>query len=410
MDYYEILEIDKNASLKDIKSSYKRLAIKYHPDKNKNDINCCEKFKQISEAYQVLSNETKRRNYDNGIKIDTIKFDNPTELFKNFFKDIPWEYIDLANSFLLQFLESPECDLTLKIIENMPQKDKIIKVLEFILIDITDEYTKEVIQKYLDRLKDNNTNSKNKDDNYLNKSNNFIDNINNIFNLSLSIKQNDSRDNKEYISTDVLNNSNYDIEFNINLKLEDIYNKVEKTIEIKRISYQNELDKITDNDNLYYYETKKLKFKSHYRPILTFKQEGNQLPNKIERGDIILNIEHKSHPHFNIINDYDLIINKKISIYEAYYGTKFTIPYFNNRNLSITTDINIYQNHRQKIKGLGLPIPQSDKYGDLYIVFEIEYNQLNNDTHTQQFLFYLFPPIHDNQEDNENTEQYLLTI
>ena len=410
MDYYEILEIDKNASLKDIKSSYKRLAIKYHPDKNKNDINCCEKFKQISEAYQVLSNETKRRNYDNGIKIDTIKFDNPTELFKNFFKDIPWEYIDLANSFLLQFLESPECELTLKIIENMPQKDKIIKVLEFILIDITDEYTKEVIQKYLDRLKDNNTNSKNKDDNYLNKSSNFIDNINNIFNLSLSIKQNDSRDNKEYISTDVLNNSNYDIEFNINLKLEDIYNKVEKTIEIKRISYQNELDKITDNDNLYYYETKKLKFKSHYRPILTFKQEGNQLPNKIERGDIILNIEHKSHPHFNIINDYDLIINKKISIYEAYYGTKFTIPYFNNRKLSITTDIKIYQNHRQKIKGLGLPIPQSDRYGDLYIDFEIEYNQLNNDTHTQQFLFYLFPPIHDNQEDNENTEQYLLTI
>lgn len=64
-DYYKILGVDKSASINEIKKSYRKLAMKYHPDKNPDNKESEEKFKSISEAYSVLSDETKKSNYDN---------------------------------------------------------------------------------------------------------------------------------------------------------------------------------------------------------------------------------------------------------------------------------------------------------------------------------------------------------
>ena len=63
-DYYEILGVDKNASQDDIKKSYRKIAIKYHPDKNPGDKDAEEHFKEAAEAYEVLSNPDKRAQYD----------------------------------------------------------------------------------------------------------------------------------------------------------------------------------------------------------------------------------------------------------------------------------------------------------------------------------------------------------
>ncbi|HIH37179.1 MAG TPA: molecular chaperone DnaJ [Methanocellales archaeon] len=63
-DYYEILGIDKNASQEEIKKAYRRLAKKYHPDINLDKKETGEKFKEISEAYEVLADPDKRSNYD----------------------------------------------------------------------------------------------------------------------------------------------------------------------------------------------------------------------------------------------------------------------------------------------------------------------------------------------------------
>lgn len=63
-NYYEELGVDKSASADEIKSAYRKLAKKYHPDLNKDNPEAAEKFKNINEAYEVLSDETKRKNYD----------------------------------------------------------------------------------------------------------------------------------------------------------------------------------------------------------------------------------------------------------------------------------------------------------------------------------------------------------
>jgi len=63
-DYYEVLGVSKTASEQEIKSAYRRLAVKYHPDKNPNDAAAEEKFKEAAEAYSVLQDSEQRRRYD----------------------------------------------------------------------------------------------------------------------------------------------------------------------------------------------------------------------------------------------------------------------------------------------------------------------------------------------------------
>ena len=61
MSYYKILGVDKNATKDEIKKTYRKLALKYHPDRNKDNKQAEEKFKQISEAYAVLSDPEKKQ-------------------------------------------------------------------------------------------------------------------------------------------------------------------------------------------------------------------------------------------------------------------------------------------------------------------------------------------------------------
>jgi len=89
--YYEILEIDKTASKEEIKNSYKKLALKYHPDRNQ-DYNkkaeCEDKFKEISEAYEILSDDEKKKNYDRGQNI--VLNNNPFDTFQTTFNFNPF--------------------------------------------------------------------------------------------------------------------------------------------------------------------------------------------------------------------------------------------------------------------------------------------------------------------------------
>jgi len=89
-DYYEILGVGKTANQEEIKKAYRKLAIKYHPDKNPNDKKAEEKFKEATQAYEVLSNSEKRQRYDQfghaGMQggADYHQYSNMGDIFSSF--------------------------------------------------------------------------------------------------------------------------------------------------------------------------------------------------------------------------------------------------------------------------------------------------------------------------------------
>jgi molecular chaperone DnaJ len=90
-DYYQILGVERTDSEDDIKKAYRRLARQFHPDANQEDPDAEEKFKEIAEAYGVLSDPARRRDYDQfgTAKVPTGGFD-PFDLFASFFGGDPF--------------------------------------------------------------------------------------------------------------------------------------------------------------------------------------------------------------------------------------------------------------------------------------------------------------------------------
>ena len=83
-DYYKILGVDKKASAEDIKKAYRKLALKYHPDKNPGNKEAEEKFKRMSEAYAVLSDPEKREQYNNFGSDNFKQHYSQEDIFRNF--------------------------------------------------------------------------------------------------------------------------------------------------------------------------------------------------------------------------------------------------------------------------------------------------------------------------------------
>lgn len=90
-DYYEILGVSREASIEEIKKAYRKLAVKFHPDKNRGDKQAEEKFKEVSAAYEVLADPEKRKIYDQtgeeGLKGEGVGFTQAEDLFDSLFGD-----------------------------------------------------------------------------------------------------------------------------------------------------------------------------------------------------------------------------------------------------------------------------------------------------------------------------------
>jgi len=98
-DYYAILGVDRNATTEDIKKAYRKLALKYHPDRNPGDKLAEEKFKEITEAYAILSDETKRAQYDRFGYVSDSDFDFNRASFEEIFSFVGDIFGDIFGSF-----------------------------------------------------------------------------------------------------------------------------------------------------------------------------------------------------------------------------------------------------------------------------------------------------------------------
>ena len=152
-DYYKILEVDRDCETEEIKKSYKKLALKYHPDKNNGDDT---KFKEISEAYEVLSDNNRRSQYDynfsHDINFSTFghQFMKPDDLFKQIFQnsdlDIMANFMNDDNISSNSFTKSVSSSVTIqngkKIVKTTTVENGITTTEEKIYDFITNDFLK----------------------------------------------------------------------------------------------------------------------------------------------------------------------------------------------------------------------------------------------------------------------------
>ncbi len=143
-DYYTILGIPRDATQEEIKRAYRRLALKYHPDRNPGNKEAEEKFKEISEAYEVLSDPEKRAIYDaygySGLKSSGYKgFEDISDIFKTF-SDIFEEFFSFSFEEKTQTKPRDGADLSYEVVldfEDLFQEKRIkLEIEKFEICDV----------------------------------------------------------------------------------------------------------------------------------------------------------------------------------------------------------------------------------------------------------------------------------
>ena len=380
-NYYSILGVEKNASDDDIKKSYKKLALQFHPDKNPGNDEAVEKFKEVAEAYSVLSNKEKRNQYNMiGVVDENFMGEDPFSVFNNIFQ----QHI---NTFMNMKYEK---DINIGGIfsnmsglpqESFPFGNVHVRVHTFpadvfqFNESIDDEYGE--YDKY-DKQNENiqsdiHSNIGNLFDKLFQNKNNFVKNNNNINNNNINNKNNNKNSNninniKQ--NNKIIYNKPDDIIYDINVSLSDIYNEKKKKINIVRMRKK---------DGQYIEKKKKIEIPIYGKEVL-LEGEGNEVKDYKERGNIIINIFNNNDNNFRRINDYDVLTYKEININEMYNAFIYDIKLPHGENIKVQTEMMINKNNLgqsnliQKILKKGLPYKNEndDKCnGNLYIIYKL---------------------------------------
>jgi DnaJ-class molecular chaperone len=358
-DYYNILNIDKNASDEDIKKAYKKLALQYHPDKNQGNEDACEKFKEIGEAYGVLSNKDKRSQYDMVGSVDDTfgGVDDPFAVFNEIFRS------HINNFMNMKYENDINIGNIFSNMSGMSEKSFPFGNVHVRVHTFTDDLYN---SSYNDsrRIDDEDFEEDSEEDNRFVKPN-LGTIFNNLFNKDNKIHSEEKI--KTKIKTKVIYNKPDSILYNINVSFSDIYNMKKKKITIMRKRRK---------DGIYIEKKKKIEIPIYGREIL-LECEGHEMKDYKERGDIIINIFNKNDDNFKRVNEYDMVTSKEITIndlYSEFLYYDLILPH--GEILKVKCEKMLLDQHLiQKINGKGLPYEDNGelKEGNLYILYIIKF-------------------------------------
>ena len=331
-NYYDIIGVSKNASESDIKKNYKKLAVKWHPDKNlENKDEAEKKFKEISEAYQVLSDPKKREVYDNygeeGLKNnqdgENTHFSSPNDIFNMFFNNMQQQHFQQRK----RQSESKVVEIPVKLKEFYNgSKKKITLKIKCICTDcngigglnpkLCDECNGMGI-KVMNRLIGPG--------------------------MMQRIQTNCSKCNG---SKKIVENAC-------------------KKCAGQKINVENREFILNIEPGSYHDDNK------------VFESCGDQLPNE-EPGNVIFVFKEENHKSFTRVKD-DLVYLYDITLGDSLTGLIVNFKHLNGEEILFKEDRLIKQNSYNIIKNKGMP-RKNNTYGDLYIVYNIIYpnNSLTN--------------------------------
>ena len=350
---YKVLGVDKDATQDDIKAAYKSLAMKFHPDKNKDKADAEEKFKEISAAYNVLSDEDKRRvydnsgdqNYNNGSSQDVHR--NPHDIFEAFFRNGGGHFGGGpfgGGPFGGGSFEEDIFSFGMGGAGGNRQPKKAKSIEKTFVFNLDDIY-----------------NGINKD-------------------LNINIRKFCHKCNKKCSKCDgrgiIQQIRNLGI-------MQQIFQGSCEHCEGSGITIEGKSDCNQCNGKGSYNEDKKATLiipkgiDENYKTAFPELGEQPRVPN-IKPGDLIINIKIEEHKNF-IRKGNDLYYKSDISFVDSVVGKEIVIPYFKEK-ININTNIfGVISNGKNYLlEGKGMPILNTSNKGNMFIEFNISYPKIKN--------------------------------
>jgi curved DNA-binding protein CbpA len=348
-NYYEILEVEKNATIEDIKKNYKKLAFKWHPDKNQDNKAEAEKnFKDISKAYQILSDPNKRKIYDltgTDESLQTTSFKNEQELFQEFFSNLKDQlFNNIPEDFMMgkfdDILGGPEVKFTIHTFANIPSFEMFQDMPFFDMVD----QTKNIFQNMKETVKEK---KKIYEDKNLSKiseeeKGNYISEI--------------ERLNKKLKHIENKKEENLDIIVNLKIKVSDYLIKNTKKIKINR-KINKKIDNKYKRCNDEYEITVPLNINT-----ISYPEKGEQSRHSKDFGNLIINVI--------LINDDKIKVFKQTNLVIYISNILDSFTYFSIGKKKYKVNLDLLNNNVLLLPKMGLTriINNEEKIGDLYLI------------------------------------------